>query len=112
MKGQKKSTLKKNISKLCNLSEKQVHTLSLWQRTIYQKHITVAGKTTCQDSNLSEMIQVFLSFKKKKTPSVAGEDNVMLRGGDEYRARLNFSLLHTENSLLSINCCIILLKLG
>lgn len=57
----------------------------------YIRNVTVARKkTTCQDSNLSEMIHVFLWFLKKN-PSSVGEENVILRGY-ELQARLNFSL--------------------
>lgn len=35
------------------------------------------------------MIQAFVSFRNK-TPSAAGEDNVILRRADELQARLNF----------------------
>lgn len=38
---------------------------SFLQITTYEKHTTAGRKTTYQDSNLSEMIQVFASLRNK-----------------------------------------------
>lgn len=50
--------------------KKQLFYLLSFKKTQYEKHTTAGREITCQDSNLSEMIQVFASLRNKMSAMV------------------------------------------